>query len=482
MPMFKKTLLFVTCLTVVFDSNPIDAGENQENEHPEAAKHERQQGDRGHNDAGDEQTIVIRSSQLGGEDAAGFKERISVERAQAPAEGIGELVGRAAGVYVRSVGGMGEYGVASIRGSDPEQVPVYLDGILLNLGGFAAVNLAEFAPEAIGSIEVFRGQVPARLARGGFSGAVVLHTRKERAKVLEVRAGAGSWSSWHGSSLAAGGFSGWSMLGLVSASGSRGDFIYLNRNGTLFDTSDDVYMPRANNSHRTVAALLKAGRKLNGDWRLEISADTYWRKQGVAGIDNLPTAKTSLSSFRQTLQARASTLGQWWSSGADASFYIVRQDFDDSATAHGELGLGRQHVLSTDWTAACGGWFDYELGKHSASSRVEAGFENFSHSDLESGASPADKRLYLLSLAYTHQWRPGENWALEPGGRMEFRIASFGGGPLPGGPRDGRARRGGHLRQRGSPRPSRALDLDTRRGSRRAERGPELATTGSLGR
>ena len=434
MPSLAKTsfvaLAFLACL-----QSPRAEGEDEFQGHSRRpAEHDATEATRGdEHDVSGERTIVIRSSVLGGDDTAGFSEMIRVEHGQVSAEGIGDIVGRAAGVYVRSVGGMGEYGVASIRGADPEQVPVYLDGVLLNLGGFTAVNLAEFAPEAIGSVEVFRGQVPARLARGGFSGAVVLHTRKERAPVIELRAGAGSWAGWHASALGAARPGPWSLLAVVSAVGSRGDFIYLNRNGTLFDTSDDVYMPRSNNSHRTLSALVKAERPMGEDWRLELAADTFWRKQGVAGLDNLPTTNTWLSSFRQTLQARTITMGDWWSAGVDANFYLVRQEFDDSAAAHGELGLGRQHVLTTDWTAGCGGWFDYSLGRHSASARLEAGFENFSHRDLIGGAAPGDKRLYLLVLAYTHQWRPWEGWALEPGARIELRYASFGGGPLPGG-------------------------------------------------
>ncbi|MCK7491335.1 MAG: hypothetical protein MZW92_06175, partial [Comamonadaceae bacterium] len=52
---------------------------------------------------------------------------------------------RAVGVQVRRLGGLGSFGLASIRGSSAAQVPIYLDGLLLNAGGLSAVDLGELS-------------------------------------------------------------------------------------------------------------------------------------------------------------------------------------------------------------------------------------------------------------------------------------------------------------------------------------------------
>lgn len=66
------------------------------------------------------------------------------------------------GVHVREVNGKGQYTVVTVRGSTAAQVGVFVDGILTNLGGDAAVDISTIPVKNVERIEVYRGYIPAR--------------------------------------------------------------------------------------------------------------------------------------------------------------------------------------------------------------------------------------------------------------------------------------------------------------------------------
>ncbi|MCB1321660.1 MAG: Plug domain-containing protein, partial [Leptospiraceae bacterium] len=63
---------------------------------------------------------------------AGSASRINTEAFRGRAVGLDEMIERNSGVRVRRYGGLGSYSTISIRGSNANQVNVYLDGIPLN--------------------------------------------------------------------------------------------------------------------------------------------------------------------------------------------------------------------------------------------------------------------------------------------------------------------------------------------------------------
>ena len=65
-------------------------------------------------------TIEIKSSKIIViEDSTAFGEVLKVEEASAQLESVSEVLSDAVGVQIRSLGGLGSYGAASIRGSTP---------------------------------------------------------------------------------------------------------------------------------------------------------------------------------------------------------------------------------------------------------------------------------------------------------------------------------------------------------------------------
>ena len=76
------------------------------------------------------------------------------------------------GVHVREVNGKGQYTTVTVRGSTAAQVGVFVDGVLTNLGGDAAVDISTIPVSNVERIEVYRGYIPARFG-GTFSGGVI---------------------------------------------------------------------------------------------------------------------------------------------------------------------------------------------------------------------------------------------------------------------------------------------------------------------
>lgn len=161
---------------------------------------------------------------------------------------LADLLERVPGLFVVRTAGGGGYAVASIRGSTSSQVAVYLDGVLVSRQGESAFDLSSISLSDVERVEIYRGYIPSRFGFSGL-GAVINVVRKERAR----RA-----FSLEGRSL--GGFRGFGEVGLPLKGGyaslffehdeSRGDFSYLNDNGTPYNLEDDYRAVRRSNGFR----------------------------------------------------------------------------------------------------------------------------------------------------------------------------------------------------------------------------------------
>ena len=84
------------------------------------------------------------------------------------------------GVHVREVQGKGQYTTVTVRGSTAAQVGVFVDGVLTNLGGDAAVDISTIPVSNVERIEVYRGYIPARFAGTFIGGVINVVTKKPK--------------------------------------------------------------------------------------------------------------------------------------------------------------------------------------------------------------------------------------------------------------------------------------------------------------
>lgn len=86
---------------------------------------------------------------------------------------LGEVLGRTPGVSVRRVGGLGSAMRLSLNGLQNEQVRIFLDGVPLDLLGYAS-GLANVPLSLVRRVEIYSGVVPIRFGADALGGAINL--------------------------------------------------------------------------------------------------------------------------------------------------------------------------------------------------------------------------------------------------------------------------------------------------------------------
>ncbi|HXI03655.1 MAG TPA: TonB-dependent receptor plug domain-containing protein, partial [Candidatus Saccharimonadales bacterium] len=216
---------------------------------------------------------------------------------------LADLLGSAVGTRVRSWGGLNAFATVSIRGSTPEQVQVFLDGVPLNspLGG--GVNLADIPLAGVEEIDVHRGFTPASLGSASIGGAVDIRTLPpDGARTLDGTLAYGSYGT--GEATGIGTFSTGPMRWVVSGEGSttRGDFEYWDNNATPYNGADDGYTRRRNNESWTGQVRASGEASFRGGRSLSLAAEWGGRRQGVPGIDSYQSLTATYSMQRRLLR------------------------------------------------------------------------------------------------------------------------------------------------------------------------------------
>lgn len=104
-----------------------------------------------------------------------------------------ELLKDVPGVHVRYVSGKGQYTTVTVRGSTAAQVGVFVDGVLSNLGGDAAVDISTIPVSNVERIEVYRGYIPARFGGTYMGGVINIVTKKPDKANISAQIGKSSW-------------------------------------------------------------------------------------------------------------------------------------------------------------------------------------------------------------------------------------------------------------------------------------------------
>lgn len=139
-----------------------------------------------------------------------------------------DLLKEVPGVHVREVNGKGQYTTVTVRGSTAAQVGVFVDGVMTNLGGDAAVDLSTIPVKNVERIEVYRGYIPARFGGTFIGGVINVVTKKPKktgvtAEIGKTSLGGHSFSTEMTTPLGGG-----SLLVGANYESSDGDFKYKN--------------------------------------------------------------------------------------------------------------------------------------------------------------------------------------------------------------------------------------------------------------
>lgn len=139
-----------------------------------------------------------------------------------------DLLKMVPGVHVREVNGKGQYTVVNVRGSTAAQVGVFVDGVMTNLGGDAAVDISTIPVKNVERIEVYRGYIPARFGGTFIGGVINVVTKKPTKANISAELGKASFGGKSASLEVVNPLASGSLLVGLNYEAAKGDFPYHN--------------------------------------------------------------------------------------------------------------------------------------------------------------------------------------------------------------------------------------------------------------
>jgi iron complex outermembrane recepter protein len=115
-------------------------------------------------------------------DPTGFTDVINKENFKGRYTNLTDILERETGVRIRRYGGLGSYSTLSIRGSNSNQVKIYIDGIPLNNSEGGEVNLSDLSFDNLDSIEIYKSGASSGFSSSAIGGSVNLVTEKSKGK------------------------------------------------------------------------------------------------------------------------------------------------------------------------------------------------------------------------------------------------------------------------------------------------------------
>jgi len=191
---------------------------------------------------------------------------------------LGSLLLEVPGANVTRRGGLGSFASLSLRGSNPDEVRIYVDGVPLNQAVGGAVDLSTLPLGDVERVEVYRGSTPIGFGESALGGVVSIVTRTPGGPtVATVRGGAGSFRTTFADGTVAGMAGPLRLYVGVHALRAVGDFP---------DAPPDVpggYQPprRENDDLSQLDGVIRAALSLPGRRELRLGAIGIWRDQGL---------------------------------------------------------------------------------------------------------------------------------------------------------------------------------------------------------
>ncbi len=230
---------------------------------------------------------------------------ISVSDSDRQVKTVSEVLEARAGVQVTRYGTAGSYSSIYVRGTNANQIVVYIDGIPLSDSVSGEVNFENIPLDSIDRIEIYKSFAPLYFGTPGIGGVINIVTKK-RMNFPEtgITVSAGSFGTYRLSAFSS--QSGERSSFLVTASGSsgKGNFPFKNGNGTEFNAGDDFNDRRKNNGFKTgsVTARCTSGTENSS---FDALCDLFVKKQGVASYNNT-ASDASFETVRSLNNLRAS--------------------------------------------------------------------------------------------------------------------------------------------------------------------------------
>ena len=194
-----------------------------------------------------------------------------------------DLLKMVPGVHVREVNGKGQYTVVSVRGSTAAQVGVFVDGVMTNLGGDAAVDISTIPVKNVERIEVYRGYIPARFGGTFIGGVINVVTKKPTKANISAELGKASFGGKSASLEVVSPLASGSLLVGLNYEAAKGDFPY--HNYSYDDPKNQKEVQRVLDEYPSVIESLENSLTLD-NWNKNKIEDLYKRGEISENVRN----------------------------------------------------------------------------------------------------------------------------------------------------------------------------------------------------
>ncbi len=360
------------------------------------------------------QTIVIAAPPP---EAAPRADSIAAASVVFPAESprafddLGDLLVEVPGVVVTRSGGVGDFATVSLRGSNPDEVRFYVDGVPLAVASGGSIDLSTLPLGDVERIEIYRGTTPIGFAESALGGIVSITTRAPSGPPrFTLRAGGGSFGTRFGDATASGSTGRLHVYAGAHAIVATDGFAYFNDNGTPANPTDDISNDsRANNHLAQVDGTFRAAIDLAGRRQLGLGAIAFARDHGLPGRGAFPTLHSRFDTARGIAYASYDSrddLGDGGRLHAQLFASAQRDRFDDP-----DHEIGAIAARTDDTTLSTGGavnasrpFAEWLRGAAMAEARRET-FQPVNHLEATPVGVPAERLVGAAGLETDFWWR-----------------------------------------------------------------------------
>jgi iron complex outermembrane receptor protein len=200
---------------------------------------------------------------------------------------LGGLLLQVPGVTVMRTGSSQAFTSLTLRGSNPDQVQIYVDGVPLDIAEGGNVDVSTLPLGDVERVEVYRGTTPLAFGEAALGGIISITTRTPGLPRAGARAGVGSFGTAFGDA------SGGDRIGRLRlylgahVYASRGDYPLFFNNAN-YNPTTGVTGVRQNNDTAEGNGVLRAELSLEGRRTLGLALIGFARAEGLPGTTTNP--------------------------------------------------------------------------------------------------------------------------------------------------------------------------------------------------
>lgn len=255
---------------------------------------------------------------------------IDVSNAVNTTASLSDLVGRSAGVRIRTAGGVGSDFDVTLNGLTGSAVRYFIDGMPMDSRG-SEVSLENLPLNQIERIDIYKGVVPAFLGTDAMGGAINIITRKSKKGYIDASVSAGSFNTYRADFTAQAKEKNTGIIIRPSMSYSYSKNNYMMKDVEVWDSEQDKYITtdrkRFHDDYRSIQGQVEIGVE-NKSWarRLYVTAS-------YSDIDK----EIQTGSVQAIVYGTPRRKGHAWSTG-------LRYTKDDLLTKGLTLNLDMSHT------------------------------------------------------------------------------------------------------------------------------------------